>query len=311
MSTPAISIIVPVYKVENYLCRCLDSIMNQTFKNWECILVDDGSPDNSGRICDEYAEMDNRFKVFHQVNAGVSAARNKGLDEAQGKWIGFVDSDDWIEPEMYSFLYSNAIEKNADVVICGFVGQHTQRIAKICNSEQARQLIFTRKGFGGFSVTRLIATEKVKTIRFDTQMTYLEDMKFFNEAFKNCNRIYWNNKPLYNYFQRDDSVTNKYGLTEDVRTAFLYLDNLITIESHPQIKKSIILSKMNMCLNIALMYIKNNDLKNSSFSYLSTQLRQNLNHIIFTQEFSFKRKLLAIAISNLQLSKLLSNYMNR
>lgn len=102
---PKISIIVPVYKVEKYLHRCLDSIVAQTFTDWECILVDDGSPDGSGKICDEYAEKDGRFKVFHQENQGVSAARNKGLDNAKGEWIGFVDSDDWVSKEYFQIDY--------------------------------------------------------------------------------------------------------------------------------------------------------------------------------------------------------------
>lgn len=103
---PVISIIVPVYKVEKYLHRCLDSIIHQTFTDWECILVDDGSPDSSGKICDEYAEKDKRFRVFHQENAGVSAARNKGLDEAKGEYVNFVDSDDWIDSKLLEKIYT-------------------------------------------------------------------------------------------------------------------------------------------------------------------------------------------------------------
>ena len=91
-----ISIIVPVYNVEKYLSRCLDSILFQSFPDWECILIDDGSSDNSGKICDEYAQQDDRFIVIHQQNSGVSAARNAGLDIAKGQWFSFVDSDDWI-----------------------------------------------------------------------------------------------------------------------------------------------------------------------------------------------------------------------
>lgn len=102
---PKISIIVPVYKVEKYLHRCLDSIVAQNFTDWECILVDDGSPDGSGKICDEYAEKDGRFKVFHQENQRVSAARNKGLDNAKGEWIGFVDSDDWVSKDYFQIDY--------------------------------------------------------------------------------------------------------------------------------------------------------------------------------------------------------------
>lgn len=99
-----LSIIVPVYNVEEYLPRCLESIANQTFKDFECILVDDGSPDKSGEICDDFAQKDSRFRVIHQKNAGVGAARNVGLNEAKGEWIGFVDSDDWIDEEMFHFL---------------------------------------------------------------------------------------------------------------------------------------------------------------------------------------------------------------
>ena len=103
-----ISVIVPVYNVENYLRRCVDSIINQTYKNLEIILVDDGSPDNCPVICDEYAQKDSRIKVIHKENGGLSSARNCGMDMATGEYIGFVDGDDWIESDMYKFLIENA-----------------------------------------------------------------------------------------------------------------------------------------------------------------------------------------------------------
>ena len=227
MNSPKISIIVPVYKVEKYLRRCLDSIVAQTFTDWECILIDDGSPDNSGRICDEYAEKDKRFRVFHQENVGVSAARNKGLDEARGEWIGFVDSDDWIEKNMYEYLYNDAIETKADVVVCGFRGQHKKRIKRMCGTEEAQILLFSTKGFGGFSFLRLVAAEMIGNVRYDTSVKYLEDVKFFYELFKKCKATYWDNEPLYNYFQREDSVTHKYGLTEEAKGGLRFLKNKI------------------------------------------------------------------------------------
>ena len=100
MENKMLSIIVPVYNVEPYLRKCLDSIVNQTYRDLEILVIDDGSTDGSGKICDEY-KRDERVKVFHMKNRGLSCARNLGLDEAQGEWIGFVDSDDWIEPDMY------------------------------------------------------------------------------------------------------------------------------------------------------------------------------------------------------------------
>lgn len=121
MGASKISIIIPVYKVEKYLRRCLDSIIQQTFAAWECILIDDGSPDNSGKICDEYAEKDTRFKVIHQENGGVSVARNTGLNMAEGDWISFIDPDDWIEPDMYEIAYNRAEKDELDLIQWNYV----------------------------------------------------------------------------------------------------------------------------------------------------------------------------------------------
>ena len=116
----SLSIIVPIYGVEKYLRQCLDSIVAQTFKDFECILVDDGSKDGCPAICDEYAAIENRFKVVHKKNAGYGAAVNTGLDIAQGKWIGIVEPDDWISPEMYEMLVARGSETGADIVKAGF-----------------------------------------------------------------------------------------------------------------------------------------------------------------------------------------------
>lgn len=114
-----ISVIIPVYNVEPYVRRCLDSVVNQTYKDLEILVIDDGSTDDSGKICDKY-KRDERVKVFHTENRGLSAARNLGLDNASGEWIGFVDSDDWIEPDMYEVLLKRAEETGADIAECGF-----------------------------------------------------------------------------------------------------------------------------------------------------------------------------------------------
>ena len=114
-----ISIIVPVYNVEQYLSRCVDSLVNQTYHNIEIILVDDGSPDRSGEICDEYAKKDKRVKVIHQSNGGLSDARNTALDIAKGDYLMFVDSDDWIEPTMYEEMLSFMEKEQLDLVECG------------------------------------------------------------------------------------------------------------------------------------------------------------------------------------------------
>ena len=130
---PEISIIVPVYNVEKYLKRCIDSILNQSFTNFELILVDDGSTDNSGKIIDEYAIKDERIKVIHKENGGQGSARNRGLDIAKGNYIGFVDSDDWIHKDMYKCMYKIINEDNTDIVQVGhnMVEEYTKD--KRCN----------------------------------------------------------------------------------------------------------------------------------------------------------------------------------
>ena len=122
---PKISVIVPVYKCEQYIHRCVNSILNQTFSDFELILVDDGSPDNCGEICEEYAKKDFRVKVIHQVNGGQAAARNNGVKEAQGEWLHFVDSDDMIHPKTLEILYKTAIDNDVKLSMCSaFQGEN-------------------------------------------------------------------------------------------------------------------------------------------------------------------------------------------
>lgn len=115
-----ITIIVPVYDVEKYINRCVDSILNQTFTDFECILVDDGSPDNCGKICDEYAKKDKRIKVIHKPNGGLSDARNAGIDIAMGEYLSFIDSDDWIHPQMLEILYEGIKKSNVLLSVCAY-----------------------------------------------------------------------------------------------------------------------------------------------------------------------------------------------
>ncbi len=116
--TPVISIIVAVYKAESCLRRCVDSLLAQTFQDYEILLVDDGSPDRSGEICDEYARKDNRVRVFHKENGGVASARQCGMNNARGEYVIHADPDDWVEPNMLEELYGKAKEENADMIIC-------------------------------------------------------------------------------------------------------------------------------------------------------------------------------------------------
>lgn len=148
---PKISIIVPVYNVEKYLEKCVRSILAQTFTDFELILVDDGSPDSSGAMCDQFAEQDQRVKVIHKENGGLSDARNAGIEIATGEYLGFVDSDDYIADDMYELLYTNIVKEDADLSICGiydvYEGRANCKKFNTGNFFQRRSIIvnFTRK----------------------------------------------------------------------------------------------------------------------------------------------------------------------
>ncbi len=214
MENPKISIIVPVYNVEKYIHRCLDSIAAQTFTDWECICVDDGTPDASGKICDEYAQKDTRFKVIHKQNEGVSIARNTGLNAAVGEWIGFVDSDDWIEKETYETALQYAINNDADIVQWGYCRSDGKNDYAFCvyNNDYSllnfKNTLAETEPYFGFILTltkRELLTKN--NILFPMDMIMGEDYIFslncYLAAKKVCNI---KGKCFYHYFQNPNSA---------------------------------------------------------------------------------------------------------
>lgn len=206
---PKVSIIVPVYNVEKYLHRCLDSVAAQTFTNWECILVDDGSPDASGKICDEYAEKDPRFRVIHKANGGVSSARNVGLDAAEGDWISFVDADDWIEISMIEELYDFAKEKDADVVISGDARVRNEKIVE--THIPPTGIMSMPKDFAIYwqgPWAKLFKSTVLPNIRFPDGISLAEDLLFTFKIFFTSEKIYGLSVAGYNYFINPVSAVN-------------------------------------------------------------------------------------------------------
>ncbi|MBT8394071.1 MAG: glycosyltransferase, partial [Bacteroidia bacterium] len=169
-TSPLISVIVPIYNVERFLPRCIESIMGQSYPNLEIILIDDESPDNCGAICDAYSEKDDRIIVIHQKNAELSGARNSGLDIATGEYISFVDSDDWMEPDMLQEMLSFALKNGLDVVECGSIKSNEQRDDKnyssgvIETNEQALERIIKNQTFAVWR--RIIHKNLLEDLRF-------------------------------------------------------------------------------------------------------------------------------------------------
>lgn len=233
---PKISIIVPVYKVENYLSQCVDSILNQTFADWECILVDDGSPDGSGVICDEYAQKDARIHVIHKENRGVSAARNTGLSAAQSEYIYFIDSDDYVEREALELLLSKAKQSEADIMVHGIVNdyiyKHSSTAVKYVSlPEKDYSTILEmadRWGLLKGPVNKLFKNSIIinKSLRFDESISYGEDTKFTFEYLVHCHSIAFVPRHLYHYcFRNKDSLTSKdYPFDFWIKTAEMLRD---------------------------------------------------------------------------------------
>lgn len=209
-----LSVIVPVYKVESFLKRCIDSIVNQTYKNLEIILVDDGSPDNCGKICDEYARLDSRIKVVHKDNGGLSSARNAGLDIMTGEYFAFVDSDDWLDPDMYDSLMKVAVDTNADIVTGGYRfyrpwkienqvldGDYNGSVSVLSNIDALNMLYFGSQMFCGIPImvwTKLYKTSTMGELRF-CEGYINEDAEYTPRALYLANKVAKLDKSMYNY----------------------------------------------------------------------------------------------------------------
>lgn len=204
METPVISIIVPVYKAENYLCRCVDSILAQTFSDFEVLLIDDGSPDKSGEICDAYAQRDGRVRVIHKENGGVSSARQCGIDNARGEYTIHADPDDWVEPTMLEDLYSKAKEDDADIVICDYweevAGAVRKKVQKPTGfSRDALLSDILNQRLHGSCWNKLIRRSCFADVKFPEGLNFSEDaFVCLNIIHKGVRVVYWG-KAYYHY----------------------------------------------------------------------------------------------------------------
>ena len=213
-----ISIIVPVYNVENYIRECLDSILAQTFSSFELILVDDGSTDNSGRICEEYGEKDPRIRVFHKENEGPSAARNMGLDEALGDYICFIDSDDTVREDYLEKLYGAMLINGSDMVFCDFetdklidTGMPIKSVDRMDSRDAKKWLYDTRSRQYVIMVVvwnKIYSKELFRNVRFEVGKIH-EDEILIGSILNRCRNISFLNERLYYYRDNESGITAK------------------------------------------------------------------------------------------------------
>ena len=232
-----ISVIVPVYNAQNYIERCLDSIIAQTYSELEIICVDDGSTDDSAQICKEYAEKDKRIHYHYIDNGGVSNARNYALKLVTGEWFAFVDSDDWIEPDFYEVLLNNAVNNGCEISACQFQ-QNAGYAAgyeggaddiSVCGSpdECIHSFICGGRSLQGQVWNKIYLTEKFRHIEFDTDIKVNEDCLYTYRVMKGCSRACVCDAELYHWYMREDSACHNKNDSVNLAPAnvFLKLDN--------------------------------------------------------------------------------------
>jgi len=245
---PKVSIIVPVYKAEAYLHRCVDSILAQTFTDFELLLIDDGSPDRSGEICDEYAQKDSRIRVIHKENGGVSSARQRGLDEAVGEYTIHADPDDWVEPNMLEELYKKAKQDDADIVICDYFNNigTKQTICRQCPSslEPKQVLIELFQQLHGSCWNKLARRVCYKQygIEFPRGINYCEDLFTWVQFLSHKEvKVAYLNKAFYHYFDNPESITRRYQRSQyETRCKFVeLLEKVLPTELRSTILKKV------------------------------------------------------------------------
>ncbi|MCH5320899.1 MAG: glycosyltransferase [Eubacterium sp.] len=237
MNEPKISIIVPVYKTEKYLNRCLESIVNQTYKNLEIILIDDDSPDNCPQMCDEWAQKDNRIKVLHIENNGLANARNSGIDIATGDYVMFADSDDYLEPDMVEFLLNLSVKYDADVSRCGFYFNYENTGEEKSASSDTNIKLFdydermidltTGGHVSGVAWNKLYKSSVIKSHYYSKADGCSEDIMHNYRVYKDITKTAFCNIPKYHYVIRENSITNNtfgYGAFDIIRAKQIILD---------------------------------------------------------------------------------------
>jgi glycosyltransferase involved in cell wall biosynthesis len=295
-----ISIIIPVYNVEPYIRKCLDSVIHQTHENLEILLINDGSTDNSGLICDEYAAKDSRFKVHHKENGGLSTALNIGLSSFTGDYLGFVDSDDWIEPDMYETLLLAAKKECVSISVAGYYKATEAESVPMTNRDKIpnsgisteSMLLYPLKrdsymGFCGYVWNKLYCADAIKTsgLCFDEKIKYGMDVLFYVSLVSTvkCKGIY-TDKPIYHYFQRDSAIskTESVDIMTDILTVYKRVEHILDNSGYSHISYRARGFYCHHASVIAVSAYKNNDKR--TLKLMQSEIKEHIYDYIKTNE---------------------------
>lgn len=299
-----ITVVVPVYNMGKYLRRAVDSLLNQTYKNYEVILVDDGSTDDCPNICDEYAKKINRISTIHKENGGLSSARNAGIKIAKGKYIIFPDPDDWVEPSYLEFLYVLQQKYDVDLAISGHY-VNDERCSHIHNEngkedvltkEEALEVVLGPFGFCGFAWNKLYNVELIQKydLKFDLELGMAQDLFFAFEYLLKCERVAYSSTPTYHYFQHEGGITNA-NLSQRKLSGLQTFRKIIEIanEEFPEAVNSAKGTIVNMSLSFIDIYYKSNTNDKDLLRMLYKNIIENKNPFFKSKIYSKSRKILA------------------
>ena len=300
MMQEKISIIVPVYNVEAYLERCVESILKQTYTNLEILLVNDGSTDKSGELCDKLALRDHRIRVIHKENGGLSDARNRGIDEASSNLIGFIDSDDYIDEDMYETLYRQMVASKADLSMCGHYDVYHQipekQVAEIKTwelmPEEAIKMVMEAKILSVTAVNKLYKKALFEQLRFRIGKI-AEDAFIMVDLIHQCSKVVATNEKKYYYVHRENSITTQKFSLKFLNVIEAYEQNAKMIsENYPDLYDVAI-----MRLNWAYFYVLDRLLVDNDFKdkvledRLISYLKKNKKSILMDSRFTRARKM--------------------
>lgn len=319
-----ISVIVPVYNVQEYLKICLDSILKQTYKDLEIILVDDGSTDSSGTICDEYKKKDNRIKVIHQKNGGLSSARNTGIKIATGKYIAFIDSDDYIEKDMYKRAIETMKQEHAQIFICGryYLYKDVKEIKQKENIYIIMNNIQALDKMNMFEYYDVAAWDKVyERNLFDgiefPEGKLCEDWYTIYKVLDKADKIVYDSTPLYVYRQRPNSITHSDNKKINYNSIYASKEVLKFIESkYPSITLNALTKYVFANIGVynnLLLYVKNSKKQRKEILEV---IKKNYNIVIKNTDLIINRKIQLILIQRMNkiynfMFKLFNLYRNR
>ena len=302
MNNPLVSIIIPVYNVEKYIEKCIDSIINQTYKNLEIILVDDGSPDGCPEICDKYALQDSRIKAIHKKNGGLSDARNAGLDIMKGEWVIFIDSDDFVSPYHVENLYYLVKKFNTNIAITSFECFYNENkkfiYKKITNekvlihtSKEAIENMFYNKFYKFYAWGKIYHKELFHNIRFPKGKIY-EDLSTIPLILLNIDKVAFCDMKDYFYLQRKDSITGK--IKEENFMIFDILSDLNDKFSDKDIKTALLCSN---AINSLIFINKLDNIENvNNKKYLKNNVVSNIKTILLNKNFPLKVKIASLIL---------------